>query len=72
MSLVVSTGMGGEGDNSSCQPRTPGNPTEVEAMATVTEAVNVPVHTTVTRQCSSSRSNSRHNESHYNRGIALT
>ena len=43
----MSIGISGGGGNSSCQSRTPYNPTEVKAIATVTVVVNAPVHTTV-------------------------
>ena len=38
---------GGSCDNSSCTPRTPGNPTEVDAIVKVSEVVNAPRHTNV-------------------------
>ena len=38
----------GGGDRSSCQPGTPGNPTEAEAITIVIIAFRAPVHTTVT------------------------
>ena len=45
--FVVSTGISSGGDNSSYQPGTPGNPTEVKAIDVIF-VVNVPSHTPVT------------------------
>ena len=47
MPLVVSVGISGGGDNSFCRLGTPGNPTEMEAIATVIVAVDAPVHAIV-------------------------
>ena len=46
--LTVSTGISAVAGNSYCQPRYPGNHTEVEATATVRVTVNVPVQGTIT------------------------
>ena len=46
--LVLSTGISGGSGSSFYQPRTPGNPTEVETIITDTVAVNAPTYTAVT------------------------
>ena len=46
--LTVLFGIGRGIDSSSCQPGTPGNHTEVEAIKTLIVAVDMPPHTTVT------------------------
>ena len=46
--LTLSTEISGGHDISSCQPITPGNPTQMEAIVTVVLVFNVPAHITVT------------------------